>query len=388
VRSFLICILAAAVAACGTTGINENPTQSASTKPAPVPTYEAAPAYVPAPPPPPSPPPAAPAPQPIIVPHSSAVPLSGSKAGLYTVQTPVTPSVGNNQFPTFEENPVKRAIDDPVSTFSIDVDTASYALMRRDLQGGRLPDPDSIRIEELINYFPYEYSTNSNESAPFSTSVTVLPTPWNDGTRLMHIGLQGYEPPIAERPDANITLLIDTSGSMRSEDKLPLLIRSFLLFLDSLEPQDRVSIVTYAGSTGVALEPTPVAERETIELALRALTSGGGTAGGAGLNLAYAQAEAGFLEGGINRIFLATDGDFNIGPSSPKAMEDLITEKRKTGVFLSVLGFGRNNRNDRIMQTLAQKGKGEWYRSFYRHAFRGAKGASRRYRSGASSHRF
>lgn len=371
-RRFLICCISIVVAACNATGVDEKVSKTAPKAQSPASPSIVAPE--PAAPPPPVlfvPPPPPPAPSPAYVVQGAPSPgASNFQYGLSTAKPDViarrwvglpsaTPPFGNReQFPDFQENAVKRAADEPVSTFSVDVDTASYAIVRRDLQGGRLPNPDSVRIEELINYFPYDYPTGPSESTPFSTSVAILPTPWNDNTRLMHIGLRGYEPPVAERPDANLVLLIDTSGSMRSDDKLPLLIKSFLLFLEGLEPQDRVSIVTYAGSTGVALEPTPVSEREKIELALRGLTSGGGTAGGAGLNLAYAQAEAGFIEGGINRIFLATDGDFNIGPSGPDAIKDLITEKRQSGVFLSVLGFGQYNLNDQIMQALAQKGNG------------------------------
>ena len=245
----------------------------------------------------------------------------------------------------------------PVSTFSIDVDTASYAWTRRSLREGRMPDPQSVRVEELINYFPYDYAAPETAETPFAVSTTVMDAPWAEGRQLLHVGIRGFEP--EERPRANFTFLIDTSGSMQSADKLPLLLTSFRLLLDSLSDEDTVAIVTYAGSSGVVLEPTQVAEKGKILDALARLHAGGSTAGAAGIETAYRLAEDRFDAEAVNRVILATDGDFNVGASSVEAMEALIGKKRESGVFLSVLGFGRGNLNDALMQSLAQAGNGQ-----------------------------
>ncbi|MEM7547471.1 MAG: VWA domain-containing protein [Pseudomonadota bacterium] len=262
-----------------------------------------------------------------------------------------------DQFANADANPVKLVTEAPVSTFSIDVDTASYAWMRRSLREGQMPDPQSVRVEELINYFPYDYKAPDSAETAFAVSTTLTEAPWAAGRQLLHIGIRGYQP--EARPRANFTFLIDTSGSMSSPDKLPLLLTSFRLMLDSLGDDDTVAIVTYAGSSSVALEPTKVADKGAILDALDRLQSGGGTAGAAGINTAYRLAEDRFDEDAINRVILATDGDFNIGAASVDEMKTLIAEKRETGVFLSVLGFGRGNLNDDLMQTLAQEGNGQ-----------------------------
>ncbi len=263
-----------------------------------------------------------------------------------------------NQFAGEAVSPVKVAKDEPVSTFSIDVDTASYSVMRRSLLNGYLPDPASVRTEELINYFDYNYASPQTAEQPFSPQATLMQTPWNADTLLLHIGIQGYEIPLEDRPAVNLVFLIDTSGSMNAPDKLPLLIQSFRLLLSSLNEQDTVAIVTYAGSAGMALEPTSASESRKILDALTRLSADGSTAGQAGLEQAYGLAESMMQEGETSRVILATDGDFNVGMSSPEAMQKYIEDKRETGVYLSILGFGQGNYNDALMQTLAQNGNG------------------------------
>lgn len=266
---------------------------------------------------------------------------------------------GNTEaFPEADTNPLKVTSEEPVSTFSIDVDTASYSLIRNSLQSGLLPPKDAVRIEEMVNYFPYDYPTPTGDT-PFALNVATLQTPWNAGTRLVHIGLQGRMPALETRPPLNLVFLIDTSGSMKAANKLPLLKQSFRLMLANLRPEDSVAIVTYAGSAGRVLDPTPASERETIFAALDQLHAGGSTAGQAGLQQAYATAQEMADEGEISRVILATDGDFNVGLSDPEDLKDYISDKQKDGTYLSVLGFGRGNLDDVTMQALAQNGNGQ-----------------------------
>ncbi len=272
---------------------------------------------------------------------------------------PAVRDEGRDRFDAFEENPVKVTAEDPVSTFSIDVDTASYSFVRQALERGVLPPMDAVRVEELINYFAYDYPVPETAETPFRADLAILPTPWNPGTKLLRIGLRGYEIAPAERPRANLVFLIDTSGSMQSEDKLPLLVASFRLLLERLGAEDRVAIVAYAGSAGTVLEPTPASERGRILAALERLRAGGSTAGGEGIRQAYALAEANRIEGGVNRVILATDGDFNVGIQQIDELEGFVARKRETGVLLSVFGFGRGNYNDAMMQALAQSGNGQ-----------------------------
>jgi len=254
-------------------------------------------------------------------------------------------------------NPLKITGEEPVSTFSIDVDTASWSLIRNMISRGQLPPSDAVRIEEMVNYFPYAYPTPEGPH-PFQPTVTVMDTPWNAGTQLVHIGIQGELPEVDARPPLNLVFLIDTSGSMDDPTKLPLLKQSFALMLSELRPEDEVSIVTYAGSAGQVLEPTRAEERATILAALDNLHAGGSTAGQAGLQQAYAVAESMTEDGEVSRVILATDGDFNVGLSDPEALKDYIADKRDTGTYLSVLGFGRGNLQDATMQALAQNGNG------------------------------
>ncbi len=262
------------------------------------------------------------------------------------------------QFTEFESNGVKLVTEEPVSTFSIDVDTTSYAYLRAMLNQGIVPSKDAIRTEELVNYFPYVYALPDTQDQPFATLVSLMPTPWNDATRIMHIGIKAFEPDLSNAPPANLVFLVDTSGSMDQPNKLPLLIRSFKLLLSSLAPHDKVSIVAYAGSAGVVLEPTSVSQRSKILNSLENLYAGGSTAGGHGIRLAYSLAEQHMVADGINRVILATDGDFNVGMTDVDELEEFISRKRSSGIFLSVLGFGLDNYNDDLMQHLAQSGNG------------------------------
>ncbi|GMB82138.1 VWA domain-containing protein [Shinella zoogloeoides] len=268
------------------------------------------------------------------------------------------PVEDRERFASADPNPVKSVATDPVSTFSADVDTASYSYVRRSLLGGSLPDPEAVRVEEMVNYFPYDWKGPQTPEKPFKATVTVMPTPWNKGTELLHIGIKGFDTAPAEQPSANLVFLIDVSGSMDEPDKLPLLKSAFRLLVGKLKDTDTVSIVTYAGDAGVVLEPTAAKERQKILDAIDTLQPGGSTAGAAGIETAYKLAEKAFRKDGVNRVMLATDGDFNVGPASGEDLKRLIEERRKSGIFLSVLGFGRGNYNDGIMQTLAQNGNG------------------------------
>ncbi|MER9443766.1 VWA domain-containing protein [Mesorhizobium sp. M0340] len=258
----------------------------------------------------------------------------------------------------FKTNPVHAALEDPVSTFSIDVDTASYSFVRRSLKEGFIPQADTVRVEEMVNYFPYDWKGPDSASAPFNSTVSVMPTPWNEHTRLMHVAIKGFDVKPAEQPKANLVFLIDVSGSMNEQDKLPLLQSAFRLLVNKLRPDDTVSIVTYAGDAGTVLEPTKASEKDKILAAIDNLTSGGSTAGEAGIKEAYRLAQKSFVKDGINRVMLATDGDFNVGQTDDDDLKRLIEKERKTGVFLSVFGFGRDNLNDQMMQTIAQNGNG------------------------------
>lgn len=261
-----------------------------------------------------------------------------------------------DRFTSFVENPLFNPAQHPVSTFSIDVDTASYSFVRRQLQRGKLPPKDAVRVEEMLNYFAYAYPIPQNRSVPFSTTVAVLDSPWNKGNKLLHIGIKGYA--VTEQPDSNLVFLVDVSGSMESPDKLPLVKQSLHLLLDVLKPTDRISIVVYAGAAGAVLEPTQVKEKDKILAALDRLQAGGSTAGAQGLMLAYQLAEQNFDKNAVNRVILATDGDFNVGVTQDQRLEDFVKLKKDKGIYLSVLGFGEGNYQDALMQTLAQNGNG------------------------------
>ena len=258
------------------------------------------------------------------------------------------------------ENPFVSAEAQPRSTFSVDVDTASYALMRRSLtQNHALPAPDAVRIEEWINYFDYDYAPPSGEH-PFAAHVEVAGCPWNAATRLVRIGLKGYEAPAAERPASNLVFLLDVSGSMSSENKLPLLKKALRMLVQQLRPQDRVAIVVYAGASGLVLESTPGDQREEILGAIERLGAGGSTNGGAGIELAYSVASQHYIEGGVNRVILATDGDFNVGVTERSQLLELIERKARSKVFLSLLGLGMRDPADATMEQLADRGNGSY----------------------------
>ena len=265
---------------------------------------------------------------------------------------------GRDRFESVTPNPVKLVKEEPVSTFSIDVDTASYAFMRASLNNNVLPSKDAVRVEELINYFPYDYARPQDKSAPFKANVSIFPAPWNADKKLIHIGIAGYKVKQDEKPHSNLVFLIDTSGSMHAPNKLPLVINSMKLLLGSLNPDDTVAIVTYAGNAGTALEPTKVKDKLKILQALDKLQAGGSTAGAEGIRQAYELARQSYDKDGVNRVILATDGDFNVGITDRQELKSYIERQRKTGIFLSVLGFGRGNYNDALMQVLAQNGNG------------------------------
>jgi Ca-activated chloride channel family protein len=275
----------------------------------------------------------------------------------YEPTAPTSAATGG-RFTSQAVNGMKSVASEPVSTFSIDVDTASYAFARRSIENGYLPDPASVRVEEFVNYFDYDYAGARSADEPFQPSVTVVPTPWNPNTKLVHIGLRGYEAPVTAQKPANLVFLIDVSGSMQSPDRLMRLQTAFQMLVETLKPTDTMSIVTYADGSRVVLEPTPASDKERITRAINGLRAGGGTNGGDGLMTAYRLAEENFRKDGVNRIFLGTDGDFNIGATGDEDLLKLVERKRKSGVFLSVLGVGMGNYNDGMMQTIAQNGNG------------------------------
>ena len=268
---------------------------------------------------------------------------------------------GTESYAPITESPFKSTATAPLSTFGLDVDTASYSNVRRFLREGSLPPPDAVRLEELINYFSYHYPA-PRESEPFASAVEITDCPWNVGHRLVRIGIQAKSIPRGERPRANLVLLLDVSGSMEPENKLPLVKRSLRLLLDRLGERDTVGIVTYAGESRVALEPTPVTDsgRQRLIAALDGLRAGSGTAGSVGIQNAYTLATNQFIAGGVNRVLLCTDGDFNLGITDPGELQRLIEEKAKSGVFLSVLGYGMGNTKDSTMEMLADKGNGNY----------------------------
>lgn len=265
---------------------------------------------------------------------------------------------GRDKFEPLKDNPVVQVAETPVSTFSLDVDTAAYAFMRRSLNNGHLPPKDSVRVEELVNYFDYDYALPETRETPFKPSVTVLQTPWNKNTKLIHIGIKGFDIQAEKRPTANLVFLIDTSGSMDEPTKLPLAKNALKLLVDSLQATDHVAIVTYAGNAGTVLEPTAASDKAKILNAIEQLGAGGSTAGAEGIRQAYNLAQAHFDKNGVNRVILATDGDFNVGITDPTELQGFIERERTSGVFLSVLGFGTGNYNDALMQKLAQNGNG------------------------------
>lgn len=265
----------------------------------------------------------------------------------------------SDEYSKIIENGFKNTMDNPLSTFSIDVDTASYTNMRKNINYGVVPDRDSVRIEEMLNYFSYDYEMPSKDK-PFSITTEIGACPWNEQSYLLTVGLQGRNVDLENLPKSNLVFLIDVSGSMEEEDKLPLLKNAFTQLIDHLGENDKVSIVVYAGSSGTILDGVRGNEKEIIVDALDSLTAGGSTAGAEGIERAYELAEENYIKNGNNRVILATDGDFNVGASSEEELEEIIQAKRDNGIFLSVIGFGSGNLKDNKMELLADQGNGNY----------------------------
>lgn len=268
--------------------------------------------------------------------------------------------MNTEEYDHITENTFKNVIQNPLSTFSIDVDNASYSNIRRFLNSNQLPDRNAVRIEEMINYFDYDYP-NPSGSTPFSFITEVSDCPWNQAHKLIHIGIHGKELDLKDIRPSNLVFLLDVSGSMDDAGKLPLLKKAFSMLVDQLDDRDRISIVVYAGAAGVILPPTSASKKDIIKEALNNLQAGGSTAGGQGIELAYKQAKEAFIADGNNRVILATDGDFNVGVSSTGSLVDLIQQKRDDGIFLTILGFGMGNYKDGRMEQISNAGNGNYF---------------------------
>lgn len=294
---------------------------------------------------------------PAIVPAPMTTRMAAPAAREYAYIPPVEAS--REQYQRLAANPVQSVAEAPVSTFSIDVDTGSYANVRRFLNEGRLPPAEAVRLEELVNYFPYTYPLPTG-NAPFGVGTELAATPWNSQSRLLRIAIKASDMQVAQLPAANLVFLVDVSGSMDRPDGLPLVQSTLKLLVDQLRAQDRVSLVVYAGDSSVVLEPTAGSQKAQIRAAIEQLRAGGSTAGESGIQLAYQQAQKGFIKDGINRILLATDGDFNVGISDFESLKALAADKRKSGISLTTLGFGTGNYNDQLMEQLADAGDGNY----------------------------
>lgn len=299
--------------------------------------------------------------RPMAAPAYEMADISSANHGYHLPPQPILiEPVDRENYAKIQDNATKLVHKDPVSTFSIDVDTGAYANVRRFLKQGRLPNQDAVRAEELINYFSYQYDNPESLAQPFSVSTEIAPTPWNKNTQLLHVGIKGYEKSVEELPASNLVFLVDVSGSMNSPDKLGLLKSSLKMLSKQMRAEDRVAIAVYAGAAGLVLEPTPGNQTAKIAAALDKLSAGGSTNGGAGIRLAYNLAEQSFIKGGVNRVLLATDGDFNVGTTNFEALKQLVEEKRKTGIALTTLGFGTGNYNDHLMEQVADAGNGNY----------------------------
>jgi Ca-activated chloride channel family protein len=356
-----VCWLSLWVAGCATSGDNrmtqdkvtsvDIASQPTSNLPAP----EALP-----PPPPPPPPPVMSAP----MPQSTAMRADMVRGRMapptanYIPPVVVPTPADRERYDGKDVSPVHQVKNEPVSTFSVDVDTGAYANTRRFLSAGRVPPKDSVRTEELINYFRYDLPAPEARGTPFTVTTDLAASPWNPGTRLLRIGLRGYDLPRASRPPANLVFLLDVSGSMSDPDKLPLVKTALAGLAGELGPRDKVSIVVYAGAAGLVLPATN--DARAIRTALDRLQAGGSTAGGAGLQLAYQVARDNFIDGGVNRILLATDGDFNVGTSDTKSLIQMVERERDSGVTLSTLGFGEGNYNEALMEQVADHANGNY----------------------------
>jgi len=290
-------------------------------------------------------------------PSSSVSGIAGPSVAGSVIVAPQTPP-RTERYPDAVPNPVRRTSTDPVSTFSIDVDTAAYANVRRFLKDGTPPPRDAVRVEELINYFDYGYASPTDMQTPFAVSTAVVNAPWAPERQVVHIALQGYELPPAQQRPLNLTFLVDVSGSMGAPDKLDLAKKAMNLAIDRLRPQDTLAVTYYAEGAGTTLAPTPGTDKLRMRCAVASLHASGGTAGATGMTNAYDQAQASFAQDKVNRILMFTDGDFNVGVTDNKRLEDYVAEKRQTGIYLSVYGFGRGNYQDERMQAISQAGNG------------------------------
>jgi len=270
------------------------------------------------------------------------------------------PEENRENYHHFKDSHILKTDENSVSTFSIDVDTGAYSNVRRFLNQGQLPQKDAVRAEELINYFSYDYEYPESAQQPFAINTEIAPSPWNEHSHILHIGLQAYQSHNEQRPASNLVFLVDVSGSMQSRDKLHLLKSGLKLLAKQLNKNDTISIVSYAGSTGVVLKPTQGDHKSEINMALDKLAAGGSTNGASGIKLAYQMAQQSFIDNGVNRIVLATDGDFNVGITNFESLKQMVEAKRKTGVSLTTLGFGRGNYNDHLMEQLADVGNGNY----------------------------
>ena len=326
------------------------------------------PASLPSPPPPPSPPPMAPPPPPPSATSSAPAPQAVSAPRPQSGASMPRPPMPGRYFPVLPRSAEKYDGEDvaninavantPVSTFSVDVDTGAYANARRFLNQGKMPPADSVRTEEMINYFRYDYPLPKSKSQPFSITTDMAKTPWNKNSRLLRVGLRGYDLDYSERPAANLVFLVDISGSMRSANKLPLVKSSLNMLADQIRPQDRVSIVVYSGATAKLLSPCN--KPQIIKQAVGSLTAGGSTAGGQGMKMAYATARANFKPGSVNRIMLATDGDFNVGITDKDELKAYVKKQRESGITLTALGYGTGNYNEALMEQIANVGNGNY----------------------------
>lgn len=317
----------------------------------------------PTPPPPGIPPPPplmiSPAPKPPAQTGSSSVTEMIVTASKRSPRTSIEPRQEDRErYLNAKDNPVHRVADDPVSTFSSSVDTASYANVRRYLVDGSRPPSEAVRPEELVNYFDYDYPAAESAARPFRPFVAIAPSPWAKGRQIVHIGVQGYGLATDKRPPLNLVFLVDVSGSMYADDRLPLAKEALNMLVDELRPQDHVALAVYAGNSGEILPSTPGTQKLKLRCALQSLAAGGSTAGGQGLRLAYKLAEANFQKNHVNRVILMTDGDFNVGITNPDELKDFITDKRASGIYLSIYGFGRGNYQDITLQSLSQNGNG------------------------------
>lgn len=331
---------------------------------APAPVVTHGPIQAPPPPPPPPPPPSPPPPsRPVVVDYLATIPAQSNS--LVPEQapaertSPLPPERGDtSRYPDATPNPVQRTASHPVSTFSIDVDTASYTNVRRMIEQGRRPPADAVRVEEMVNYFDYGYARPRQASEPFIINTEVIASPWAEGRRIVRVGLQGYELPEGQRRPLNLTFLVDVSGSMDSPDKLELAKKAMNLVIDQLRPEDTLSITYYASREGTTIAPTPGDHKLKLRCAVASLSASGATAGARGMVNAYEQAEANFSRDRVNRILMFTDGDFNVGVTDNQRLEDYVAGKRRTGIYLSLYGFGQGNYQDERMQAVAQAGNG------------------------------